>query len=172
MNTLYIHGLDSYPVPEKMEAIRRSGLDPAALHINYRNTPDAYDMLKDEAVKEEAKFIIGSSMGGYLGFWLAEDLGLPCLLFNPAMGSVSTGLLTVPEITEMKCPARYVVLGAYDESVDPVRNLEFMRKHNRNDMIQRVVTCEWLGHKIDFFTFKEMVMWAVFNLKNDTKLNM
>ncbi len=98
MKTLYIHGLDSYPVPEKTQIMKDAGLTVVALHINYREQLAVYETLKDTSIRKKVKFIIGSSLGGYLAYWLAEDLGLPCLLFNPAM--------TYDDVFYSKIPAR------------------------------------------------------------------
>ena len=162
MKTLYIHGLDSHPVPEKLEILKDSGLDVVALHIDYRKENRVYKKLKSTIQKEQVAFIVGSSMGGFLAYWLAEDLGLPCLLFNPAMSYMDELMPHLPEINNRLCPARFVVIGAHDESVDPQKNTQFFRSVERPSCHQRVVVCEWLAHQIDFNTFEEMVGWAFF----------
>ena len=84
-NCLYIHGLDSSPLKEKLDILKASGMNVFALHIDYRNQKNSYDLLENFAKKNEINFIVGSSLGGYIGFWLAEQLGIPCLLLNPAL---------------------------------------------------------------------------------------
>ncbi len=166
MKTLYIHGLDSFPVPEKLAILEKAGMDTVALHLDYRTENNSYRILKDFALKEEVEFIVGSSLGGYMGYWLGEELGLPCLLFNPAMSYSESLKEYMPEITTQKCPARFVVIGAWDDTVDPQQNVRFFRDHNHGDCYQRVLVCEWLEHQIDFISFEEMVHWALgsFNL--------
>lgn len=164
MKTLYIHGLDSFPVPTKKQIMKDAGLSVVALHINYREQLAVYETLKDTAIRKKVKFIIGSSLGGYLAYWLAEDLGLPCLLFNPAMIYDDVFYSKIPTIDDPKCTSRYVVLGAKDKSLKPKDTLKFLKKHNRGNLNQQVVTCDWLGHQIDFKTFDEMVNWAVHSL--------
>lgn len=157
IKTLYIHGLDSHPVPGKLEIMRGAGLDVTALHLDYRKQDDAYLMLKKEALVKEVQFIVGSSLGGFLGNWLAEELGLPCLLFNPAMNFQSVMNLDIPQLSTLSCPFRLVVLGASDDSVDPVENLEYFKHKEREDLEQRILSCHWLGHQIDFDTFESMI---------------
>lgn len=164
MRTLYIHGLDSEPVPEKMKIMKKAGLKPYALHLDYRKEPNAYLSLRNHAIEKRAKFIIGSSLGGFLGFYLAEDLGLPCLLFNPAVSHQSIES-NRPQLKNLNCPARYVVLGAQDQVLDPVENLSFIRKKDREGLEQKIMVCSWLEHSIDFDTFEEMVRWAALNVK-------
>lgn len=161
MKTLYIHGLDSHPVPEKLEILKSLGLEVVALHIDYRKENGVYQKLKTTIEKEKVEFIVGSSMGGFLAYWLGEDLGLPCLLFNPAMNYMDELMPHLPEISNRLCPARFVIIGAHDESVDPKENIHFFRRVQRKDCHQRVVVCEWLAHQIDFNTFDEMVGWAL-----------
>jgi len=116
-------------------------------------------------LRKKVKFIIGSSLGGYLGYWLAEDLGLPCLLFNPAMNYDDVFYSKIPTIEDPKCPARYIVLGARDKTLKPKDTLKFLKANQREDLIQQTITCEWLGHQIDFKTFDQMVSWAVYSVK-------
>jgi len=165
MKTLYIHGLDSYPVPEKTKIMKKAGLSVVALHINYREKLGVYETLKDRILRKKIDFIIGSSLGGYLGYWLAEDTGIPCLLLNPAMEYTDVFYSKIPTIEEYKCPARFIVLGAKDDSVDSKKSLKFFKAKEKEIPVQRIVTCDWLGHKIDFDTFGGMVNWAVYSIK-------
>lgn len=164
MKTLYIHGLDSHPVPEKLEILRQHHLDVVALHMDYRNEINVYHTLRKYAQGEQVKFIVGSSLGGFLGYWLAQDLGLPCLLFNPAMSYTELNEY-MPEITNRLCPARFVIIGAHDDTVDPDENLDWFRNIDDGECYQRVLVCYWLAHQIDFDTFEEMVTWALKSYK-------
>lgn len=161
MKTLYIHGLDSFPVPEKLEILEKAGLDVVALHLDYRTETGVYQTLKKYAQGENVEFLVGSSLGGFLAYWLAQDLGLPCLLFNPAMSYSDSLDEYMPEITNRLCPARFVVIGAFDDTVDPEENIRFFRDQDNGECHQRVVVCEWLQHQIDFDTFELMVTWAL-----------
>ena len=167
MKTLYIHGLDSFPVPEKIKILENAGMEVTALHLDYRTQMDSFQILKQVILDQEIEFIVGSSMGGYIGYWLGEDLGLPCLLFNPAMSFSSSLDEHRPAVENRLCPARFVVIGTLDETVDPKKNIEFFKDAERADCQQRVVRCEWLSHQIDFNTFDEMVVWALRGLQNN-----
>jgi predicted esterase YcpF (UPF0227 family) len=162
MRTLYIHGLDSFPVPEKKQIMKDAGLEITALHINYREKLGVYETLKDTAIRKKIEFIMGSSLGGYLGNVLAEDLGLPCLLFNPAMHYTDVFYSKIPKIEKPKCPTRFVVLGLNDETINPNYTLKVLREKGCKGTNQRVLTAHWLGHEIDFRTFDEMLHWALY----------
>jgi uncharacterized protein len=166
MRTLYIHGLDSHPVPEKTQIMKNAGLEPTALHLNYRQKLGVYETLKDIAIRKKVEFIIGSSLGGYIGNALAEDLGLPCLLFNPAMHYTEVFYSKIPLIEKPECPARFIVLGQTDATINPNYTLKVFAERISKTTYQRIVTCHWLGHEIDFSTFAEMINWAIYSMKN------
>jgi len=161
MKALYIHGLDSFPVPEKLDILRQQNMEVVALHLDYRNQPDAYQILKDKCIYEKVEFLVGSSLGGYIAYWLGEDLGLPGLLFNPAMSFHHVFKHNLPDIQQGKATARFVVIGNQDKTVDPVANLEFLRENGHNDCYQRVLICDWLGHQVDFVSFQDLTVWAL-----------
>ncbi|MEZ5083089.1 MAG: YqiA/YcfP family alpha/beta fold hydrolase [Bacteroidales bacterium] len=162
MRTIYIHGLDSHPFPEKNKIMKQAGLEVTALHINYREKLGVYETLKDTVIRKKIEFIIGSSLGGYLGNTLAEDLGLPCLLFNPAMHYTDVFYSKIPVIKKPLCPSRYVVLGENDATINPNYTLKVFREKEKKCASQRIITCHWLGHEIDLQTFEEMVHWALY----------
>lgn len=163
MKTLYLHGLDSHPTPEKNKIMKKAGLDLTALHINYREKLGVYETMKDTARRKKIEFIIGSSLGGYIGNTLAEDLGIPCLLFNPAMHYTDVFYSKIPVIENPVCPARYIVLGENDANINPIYTLKIFRERAKSTD-QRIITSHWLGHEIDLRTFDEMIHWALYNL--------
>ncbi len=166
MKTLYLHGLDSHPTPEKNTLMKKAGLDVTALHINYREKLGVYETMKDTTIRKNVEFIVGSSLGGYIGNILAEDLGLPCLLFNPAMHYTDVFYSRMPVIEKPKCPARFVVLGVNDATINPNYTLKVFADNGNKTDNQRIITCHWLEHEIDLKTFEEMVHWALYNLKS------
>ncbi|GAB4414814.1 MAG: hypothetical protein OHK0039_22940 [Bacteroidia bacterium] len=158
MQILYIHGLDSSPNPGRMQYLEARGHQVHALHLDYRQQPDAYQILHDFACETGTQFIVGSSLGGFLGFWLAEALALPCLLFNPAM-HVSLVEARIPAI-ERRCPQRWVVLGEIDTVVDPQAGWVFFAAPAQQGPEQYVMLRQGLGHEIDPPTYAASVRWA------------
>ena len=162
MKTLYIHGLDSYPKPGKLKILKDYKLDTVALHLNYREKLGVYETLKETAIKKDIQFIVGSSVGGYLGFLLSADLGIPCLLFNPAMNYKDRIFYSImPVLNESKCPYRFIVLGGEDKTVDPKETMEILKEYEKKGFKNRVITCHWLAHKIDLTTFEGMLNWTL-----------
>lgn len=154
-NILYIHGLDSQPNPKKLAILEKFGHRTHALHLDYRKDLLAYAKLKREAKDKNIDFIVGSSLGGYFGYWLGHDLKINQLLFNPAMPFRSVQVQTL-DITENPTIKSWVVIGINDEVIPPNLNIAFFK--NRESI--RLISCQWLGHQIDEVTFEEMVRWS------------
>ncbi len=169
MKTLYIHGLDSKPNVDKIDIMEKAGLDTFALHLDYRFQENAYEILKNEAIDKGIEFIVGSSLGGYFGYWLSEDLGLPCLLLNPAMTIDRSLNGVIPHLDDLKCRQRYVVIGSMDEVISPRGNLEFFKTANHDSVRQRVISCEWLPHVIDLHSFAIFIDWSLSGIRNDDR---
>jgi uncharacterized protein len=166
MKTLYLHGYQSYPIPQKIEIMEYAGLEVIAPEIDFDAGETVYHFLKQIILEEDIEFLIGSSLGGFLAYWLAEELGLPCLLFNPAMNYSDTLMDYIPEFEQRFCPARFVVIGAIDETVNPKENIRFFNSIDDGESFQRMIICQWLEHQIDFDTFDEMVHWALRSYRN------
>ncbi len=142
-----------------MEWLSDRGHVVSALHLDYRNQPDSYDILRNKVTSDRIEYIVGSSLGGRLGYWLSEELGLSCLLFNPALALEIPGLVD-PVLPNPRCKSRYVVLGAQDDVVDPQETWEWLMNSERKNVSQRVGMFQHLGHQIDQATYIESCRWA------------
>ncbi len=152
MHTLYIHGLDSSPKPAKMKAIERFS-PVSGLHLNYREQKDAFRKLCQHVEENGITHLIGSSMGGYLGFYLAHAYGLPCLLFNPALAGRS---VEVPvEMNHQEVPRRLIVLGMQDVVVNPGGTLGFLSDSSFPANSQEIILNRELAHQIPQDVFRK-----------------
>lgn len=156
MAILYIHGLDSSPNEAKMAEIEKHG-NAIGLHLNYREQVDAFQILSKTIEENNITHIIGSSMGGYLGFYLAHKYQLPCLLFNPALSqrSVEVGV----ERLKQECPKRLIVLGMKDEVVDPKETIDFLDSSPYVALEQEVIHNQNLEHQIPLDVFSKAVQY-------------
>ncbi|MEM1134329.1 MAG: YqiA/YcfP family alpha/beta fold hydrolase [Bacteroidota bacterium] len=155
MNILYLHGLDSFPDPGKIEILESKGHSVTSLHLEYRKQVDAFDLIYKAAVKDSIEYVVASSVGGYYGYWLGHKLEVNQLLFNPAMPFRSIRVQD-HNILERASVSSNVVLGANDETIPHNLNINyFSSKENA-----RLVTCQWLGHRVDLQTFTEMINWV------------
>jgi hypothetical protein len=164
MKTLYIHGLDSSPKADKLKILQEFGLEVIAPFSDYRvEGLSAFNKLRELAVSNQVEFIIGSSLGGFIGYWLADELGIRSLLFNPAL-QLNSIELQLPHGGEPRSLVpKYIVLGANDTVVDPIASLQWLESQV-DYTVNRVITCSWLSHKIDTSTFREMTAWTLAGL--------
>ena len=55
MNILYIHGLNSFPHPERLEILKAKGHQTFALHLDYEKEPQTFEILKNYATANFGK---------------------------------------------------------------------------------------------------------------------
>ncbi len=156
MKVLYIHGLNSFPHPERLDYLKEKGHEVFALHLDYENEPKTFEILKKHAIDNQVDFIVGSSAGGYIGYWLGQELNIPQLLFNPAVGLRAIEQDTGYKIAENNELHSWVVIGKNDEKVAPKSSLTFFE--NKSNI--RVIVAQWLAHEIDLQTFRETINWC------------
>ena len=154
-NILYIHGLDSFPKPERLEILNRQS-QTHALHLDYQADTKSYQKLSDLIKSSSIDGIVGSSLGGLIGFWLSEAFTLPCLLFNPSLNAVippSYGIIQHYD----NCPKRIIVLGQQDQVVNPWQTLDFLKDHPNDNCQQEILMNSKMGHEIPINYFKRYV---------------
>lgn len=155
-NCLCIHGLHSKVNLAKTAILEKFFHRVTALNINYTQKLDAYNILKEECVKESVDFIIGSSFGGYLGFYLSRELQLPSIHFNPAIFFGSTDNIFLKEKPTQPSPFAYFIMGEKDETIPIETTRAFIQNNEIADNIL-TVSCNWLPHMIDLNTFEAMI---------------
>jgi predicted esterase YcpF (UPF0227 family) len=125
MPILYLHGLNSSPKPSKIEVIRfYSGSQVIAPQIDY-SQPDIFDQILTLAEQISPKSIIGSSMGGFMGYHVAKHIGCTTLLFNPALLD-RQGLPIISKKGHLNVPMNFIVLGGKDTIVPPLEVMNFI----------------------------------------------
>jgi predicted esterase YcpF (UPF0227 family) len=77
---LYLHGLEGKLSEEKRNVLLQFGY-VSTPDIDYRKPKILLNLVE---ICKTADIIIGSSMGGYTGYFLSLIFDKPCLLFNPA----------------------------------------------------------------------------------------
>lgn len=159
MKALYIHGLHSNPNPDKIKILEEAGLDIIAPFIDYDKEQGAvYKRVKAIAIEEQVELLIGSSMGGFIGFWLAKDLQLPALLYNPALYFDSVQAF-IPKIKTESKPPLFFCLGERDKTVNPNEVKKYLANINPNEENTKIINASWLEHGIDLTTFRSMTAW-------------
>ena len=125
MNILYLHGLDSILNDQKRAVLEAHG-NVLAPEIDYREDRNKMQRLISELIDQNIEVVIGSSMGGFMGYHLADAFQVPALVFNPALAYSS-----VPQdivLNDQSSNLKQIVLGAHDETVNPTTTLKQLWK--------------------------------------------
>ena len=155
MNILYLHGLDGDLAPEKRSILQKFGtvFSPA---IDYRTEYNSIELLVDQFRNKRIHTVIGSSLGGFVGYYISDDYNLPSLLFNPALASRSISQ-KVPNYNTPYLSFKQIVLGSKDEVVDPRGTLTFLSKNLQQYTNYHIHVRQDLAHQIPVDIFREEV---------------
>lgn len=152
MVALYLHGYNSSPNPDKIAFLHDRGLATVAPPIDYHK-PLVYQRLEALARALQPDLIIGSSMGAYLGFYMARVLNIPTLLFNPAFVNPDNFYPLVDKTGKHK-PLQSMVVGLNDDVINPRDAMFFVFEIYGQHLFTVDHT---LGHQVPLHTFKEHV---------------
>lgn len=156
-NLMYLHGLMGHPTPEKMNLLAPKTNTLYYPTLDYFNHPNLFGWLLEEVKKREIDYIVGSSAGGLMGYWLAKHTGCNALLFNPALAKFELRRDIAKYKTNLDdLPAKSyfldIVIGEKDDTIIPQTTLDFLEK-NENPQNYRLHFRTDLGHRIDIDTF-------------------
>ncbi len=163
MKTLFMHGKKRQIHDWQIRSIEQAGLEAFTLKMQYPENPKKpFLMLRNYILANQIEFLIGRSHGGFLGYWLAEELGLPCLLINPNLSPHTQKQIT-PTTSKRDCSLCVNVLGMSDEIVNPYRTREFLEKdHSKNpSKILKIKMLENIGHHLNEKIFSKMVNFTL-----------
>jgi len=154
MHILYLHGYRAQPPADKLARLQVLGHRTTAPHLHYDDGP-VFDSLLTLVAFHNARgpgidFIIGSSMGGYMAYYLSDLLQLPCWLINPALRDDLPKLQPVP-LAPKPHKAKYILLGLQDDVVPPLATIQHLAQ--RPDAFRTLSLRADLGHRIDATTF-------------------
>ena len=154
MKILFLHGLESKLSADKRKVLEEFG-KVLAPDINYSGDNRIIESLYAKYEDQEIDIIIGSSMGGFTGFYLASKLKVATLLFNPALSYRSV----VQEIPDSKAAFHkpvHIVLGMHDPIIKYSDTKDFLRV-NEYEYDVKVNLRTDLEHRIPFEIFEEEV---------------
>ena len=155
MNILYLHGLESKLSDEKRAILEKYG-NVMAPDMDYKSNPNMIDHLYNTYRNQEIDVIIGSSMGGFSGYYLANILNVRCLLYNPALPYRNTTVQNIPsQIPMTNTSFMRIVLGAQDTIIKAKDNLAFLSQHMTDKIDYTVKIRRDLAHQIPVNVFEE-----------------
>jgi esterase/lipase len=152
---LYLHGLEGNLPEEKRKVLQQIG-EVWGNDIDYRK-PKILKELSQIAIEFKPNYIIGSSMGGYIGFMISKIINVPCLLFNPAFPyrTIEPDISGV-EIPNLKTAKTSIILGKKDRIIKYEDNLKYITENLNSDNIE-LIEIEELEHRIPFEIFENEV---------------
>lgn len=155
MNIVYLHGLDSKLSPEKREILEQFGkvITP---EIDYYSNSNAIESILDSLKGTKVDVVIGSSMGGFAGYYISTALKKPALLFNPALKSRSVEQI-IPSIPINSRSVKQFVLGTNDDVVNPGETLGFISKTFNEFTEFHIHLRTGLTHNIPLDVFEEEI---------------
>ena len=154
MTVLYLHGLESKLSDVKRVVLEKFGT-VIAPDMDYKSNSEMYNYLMKTYKNESIDCIIGSSMGGFMGYHIAMHLGCPALLFNPALPIRSLNQ-NVPQNVVPKENQRFsIVLGSQDETVPAIANLNYFSENLLPTVQFQIKIRPDLAHQIPLEIFEE-----------------
>lgn len=154
MNILYLHGLESKLSEVKREVLLSFGT-VFAPDLDYKNNAEIFDWILNSYKNQTFNCVIGSSMGGFMGYHIAMQMNIPALLFNPALPVRSLNQ-NIPSTIITKENQRFsIVLGSLDETVPAVSNLKYFAENLVTSMQYSIKIRPDLAHQIPIEIFEE-----------------
>ena len=155
MNIVYLHGLDSKLSPEKKEILEKFG-NVISPEMDYYSDANSIESILKYLSDKKIDVVIGSSMGGFAGYYVSTALKKPALLFNPALKSRSVEQI-IPSIPINSRSVKQFVLGAVDDVVNPGETLGFISKTFNEFTEFHIHLRTGLTHNIPLDVFEEEV---------------
>ena len=154
MNILYLHGLDGRLSEEKRSILEKHGTVHSP-ELDYRKDKNSIEHLLHDYKDKNISVVIGSSMGGFAGYYVANALQVPALLFNPALAYRSVHQ-EIPETLNSTSNFKHLVLGANDDLILPKDTLKFIANSIGKDNYNLNIK-QGLEHRIPVPVFQEEV---------------
>lgn len=155
MNLLYLHGLESKLSAEKRNILERYGTVTAP-DLDYKSNPNMIEYLYNTYQDHKIDLIIGSSMGGFAGYYLAQLFNIPSMLYNPALPYRVTVEQIIPSQLQMYHPVSMrIVMGAKDTVIKAKDNLVFLAQHISDKTDYSLIVRKDLEHQIPIEVFEE-----------------
>jgi esterase/lipase len=159
---LYLHGLDSQPTPLKTHMLSTFGMSVIAPQMHYREEKQLYNRLIKLCKYFNVQWIVGSSIGGYVAYWLSQDIGIPCILINPALSFRSLDTALVPSDISFTKAERIVFIGEKDNVVIPEDTIQWIRNFNPDDM-RGIQILPDVGHRVTADYLRNLVSQCISN---------
>ena len=154
MIILYLHGLESKLSPEKGNILEKYG-NVIAPDLDYKSNSNMIEHLYNTYIHQKIDVVIGSSMGGFAGYYLAHLFNIPSLLYNPALPYRSNVDQFVPNIQMNNPEQMRIILGRQDDVIKAADNLMFLSQNLADKTDYSIVIRNDLAHQIPLSVFEK-----------------
>lgn len=165
LKILYLHGLNSQLHTDRQKVLEKYFAHITAPKIDYENNPEILNEFLNQ--KRSYDIIIGSSAGGLLGFYLANQWQIPSLLFNPAL-PFAWEIPNLPNI-QHQTSLMQICIGWQDEVVPAQESLKFIQEKFSKPSKIHINIRKDMAHTVPINWFKQEVK-SFFEIKNNLKL--
>jgi hypothetical protein len=155
-NILYLHGLESKLSAEKRKVLELYG-NVLAPNMDYYSNPEMLDWLIESYQNEKIDCVIGSSMGGFMGYYVAMTFNCKSLLFNPALMSRSAHQNMPLNVVPKPQTSYQLIVGWEDSVVLPNDTLTFIKENGFHDVCYQIELVPDLKHQIPLTVFEHKI---------------
>jgi hypothetical protein len=151
MKILYLHGYQGSPNWDRIEYLESLGHEVIAPQIDYDNEHNFFmDLLEIDF-----DFIVGNSLGGFVGFYLSIYKGRSSICMNPPLYMDLKVRMNLPLGYKIKgCQNISIIIGGDDDIVDPKKTFDWLVK---NKPTANVKIVDNMGHRFNINTFIDFV---------------
>ena len=161
MKIAYLHGLESSidASSVKITWLKENFDQIYTPTIKYHNK-ESFTIITAHIKKQRPDYIIGSSMGGYFAYLIGATLGIPTILFNPAV--IGRSFDPVVDDSNLKVTTHNVFLGKTDEVISGALVQSYF---NRLGQVEFTYTVYNGGHRVSAEVFINSIKDVVGFLK-------
>lgn len=173
MRALYIHGLESNGLTqEKSDLLAPLDLSIIAKVYPFKRDKELLADIEQDIFENMPNFLIGSSLGGGLAFYLSNKHNLPALLFNPALHFTRLQQYQNIPSVYLKYPKnklQHVVFGEFDDIITPGTTIDFLSKNYPEDKLDYEIVIG-MQHQIPASVFAENILSFIENVMTPDSL--
>ncbi len=122
---LYLHGLGGRNFGEKIEYLKTL-YDVIAPKIDYDNRSKCYSKMQELIDRENIDEIMGSSLGGFLAYYLSINNNIKSTLLNPALAHSKDISSWGIKDNSINKPSMTFILGKNDDVVSNKSTMNFI----------------------------------------------
>ena len=161
MKIAYLHGLESsidiFSV--KITWLKENFDQIYTPTIKYQNK-ESFASITAHIKKQSPDYIVGSSMGGYFAYLIGATLGIPTILFNPAV--IGRSFDPVVDDSNFKVTTHNVFLGKTDEVISGALVQSYFNRLGQGEFTYTVYNG---GHRVSAEVFINSIKDVVGFLK-------